>query len=186
MPRPRALDDIKRSEVCALVSVGCSLDMAARYVGCNTITIRREALRNPDFGDRLRQSELGSLVSPLRAVRRAAENHWRAAAWLLEHVDPDQFVRRKPNHLSPKEIEQYMVGFTEMLDREIEDREVFQRVSDAISEQTRHLRRRMWALETPRRDPRRRQPLRPPTPPWLQSPGNPANDPSSDTIPDKT
>jgi hypothetical protein len=34
MPRPRLLDDAKRREICALISVGAGIDAAARYVGC--------------------------------------------------------------------------------------------------------------------------------------------------------
>ena len=41
--RPRFLDDEKRRQVCALISAGCNVHIAAHYVGCNSITIRREA-----------------------------------------------------------------------------------------------------------------------------------------------
>ena len=32
--RPRALDEVKRREVCALISAGCGVEGAARFVGC--------------------------------------------------------------------------------------------------------------------------------------------------------
>ena len=68
---PRVIDDVKRREICALVSVGCGLETAANYVGCSPSTIRREALRNEKFHDRLRAAEIASQVEPLRAVRAA-------------------------------------------------------------------------------------------------------------------
>lgn len=45
---------MKRAEVCVLVSAGCGIERAARYVGCNPSTIRREAIRNRDFHEQLR------------------------------------------------------------------------------------------------------------------------------------
>src|SRR5438270_8837533 len=78
--RPRALDDTKRREICALIAGGCGLREAARYVRCSTNTIRREADRNPEFHDQLRQSEAYAQLSPLRAMQQAVGTHWRAAA----------------------------------------------------------------------------------------------------------
>ena len=91
--RPRTLDEVKQREVCALVSAGCSLAGAGRYVNCSVKTIRREAERDPAFGDHLRKSQLAAQLEPLRALRGKANTHWRAAAWLLERVDPEQFAR---------------------------------------------------------------------------------------------
>src|SRR6478609_8737298 len=74
--RPRALDDAKRREICALIAGGCGLREAARYVRCNINTIRREAERNPDFDERLRRSETYAQLSPLRAMQHAVGTHW--------------------------------------------------------------------------------------------------------------
>lgn len=49
--RPRVLDEIKRREVCALISAGYSMAGAASYVNCSEKTIRREAERNSQFGE---------------------------------------------------------------------------------------------------------------------------------------
>src|SRR4051812_33883442 len=49
MGRPCALNDAQRREVCALIATGCGFRTAADYVGCSPSTIRREALRNPEF-----------------------------------------------------------------------------------------------------------------------------------------
>jgi hypothetical protein len=42
--RHRVLDDVKRSEICALVAAGRSLRSVASYVGCDRASIRREEL----------------------------------------------------------------------------------------------------------------------------------------------
>ncbi len=102
--RPRTLDDINQREVCALVTAGYSLVGAARYVGCTAKTIRREAERNPTFGDQLRRIQLAAQLEPLRALRRKATTHWRAVAWLLERIDPEQFARYDSKLLKPEEV----------------------------------------------------------------------------------
>jgi IS30 family transposase len=94
--RPRILDDAKRQQICTLVAAGCGIDGAARHIGCVPNTIHREARRNPQFGDALRQALQTSELNPLNAVRDAAARHWRAAAWLLERTNPKQFARQDP------------------------------------------------------------------------------------------
>ena len=61
--RPRMLDDAKRREICALVSFGCTLQSAAKHVGCSRATVHREACRNPEFA----ASECNSRVAELRS-----------------------------------------------------------------------------------------------------------------------
>jgi hypothetical protein len=101
--RPRALDEVKRREVCALVSAGCGIDGAARYVGCNAITIRRESLRNPEFCEQLRNAELNAQNTPLQRLPKAAGTQRRAAS-MLKPTRPDQFARREPNVLSAEDV----------------------------------------------------------------------------------
>jgi hypothetical protein len=118
--RPRVLDDVKRREICALVSVGCDLDTAAKYVGCSPSTIRREALRNEDFHDKLRAAELSGQVEPLRAVRSAASTSWRAAAWLLERTNPRRFGRRDAAAYSEEEVSEILDYWVEVVFNELD------------------------------------------------------------------
>jgi hypothetical protein len=118
--RPRALDDVKQREVCALVAAGCSLAGAARYVDCTPKTIRREAKRDANFGDHLRKSQLAAQLEPLRALRGKATTHWRAAAWLLERVDPQQFARYDAKLLTPEEVGDLLTNVRETLERVLE------------------------------------------------------------------
>jgi hypothetical protein len=121
MARPRALDHVKRGEICALVSVGCSLEAAARYVGCSTITIRREVLRDEEFGDQFRAAEVKCQLVPLQSVRDAARTHWRAAAWLLERADPDKFARPTPRILTAADYENFLALFMKKANETIRD-----------------------------------------------------------------
>ena len=91
--RPPALDEAKRRLVLALLTNGFSRRMAARYVGCAHSTIAQTAARDPAFATDLAQAEHGVDVEMLAAVRRAAkqDRHWRAAAWLLERRNRQEF-----------------------------------------------------------------------------------------------
>jgi hypothetical protein len=97
-----ALDQDKRNKIIALLSLGCSRRIAALYVGCSPSTITRTAIRDADFFDQLINAELHSEVDALRHLRRASrkERYWRAAAWLLERRNPDDFGKREPNTVS--------------------------------------------------------------------------------------
>ena len=106
--RPRALDDGKRREICALIAGGCSLRDAAQYVNCSVNTIRREAERNPAFQEQIRHSEQHARLSPLRAMQQAMGTHWRAAAWFLERAFPDRFHRPEPSAIGLRELRALM------------------------------------------------------------------------------
>ncbi|WP_425399133.1 hypothetical protein [Aeoliella sp.] len=95
MARPRVLDDVKKGEIAALISTGMSMSNAARYVGCDRKTIRRERGIDEAFDERIRRAQMGAELKPLQAIREAASKHWRAAAWLIERQDKQRAARRK-------------------------------------------------------------------------------------------
>ncbi|WP_425400546.1 hypothetical protein [Aeoliella sp.] len=95
MARPRVLDDVKKGEIAALLSTGMSMSNAARYVGCDRKTIRREREVDEAFDERIRRAQMGAELKPLQAIREAASKHWRAAAWLIERQDKQRAARRK-------------------------------------------------------------------------------------------
>lgn len=152
--RPRVLDDGKRREICALISAGCGLEAAARYVSCSAATIRREALRNGHFRQELRAAELRAQLDPLRAMRQAANTHWRAAAWLLERTNPRQFARQKPDACAPKELHDVIDAVVEKAVEEIDDAETRDRVCRQLLATAYRATRALSAEERRRIDPR--------------------------------
>jgi hypothetical protein len=130
--RPRALDDAKRREICALVAGGCGIREAARYVRCGINTIRREAERNPQFGQQLRSSEVYAQLSPLRAMQQAVGTHWRAAAWMLERAFPERFARPDQGAFGARQARQLMNEVLQVISSEMSDPFKFERVEKRI------------------------------------------------------
>ena len=101
--RPRRLDETKRREIFALVSAGCNIRDAARYVRCAPSTIHREANQNEEFRDQLRRAELVSQLQPMCVMQHTIGTHWCAASWMLERTHPERFARYNPRSFGPKE-----------------------------------------------------------------------------------
>ena len=119
--RPRVLDDTKRRDICTLIAAGCGMTEAARYIGCSVNTIRREIARNDDFKQKVRASELASQLESLRAMRKAAATHWRAAAWMLERTNPRRFAKPSLKSLRAEDIYSVMKEVIECAADEIKD-----------------------------------------------------------------
>lgn len=133
--RPRALTDpLKRREVCSLIGVGAGYDGAARHVGCSVATIHREADRDPVFAEQLAAAETAAGLSPLRAMRVAANNNWRAAAWLLERTFPERFARRNPESLSPSEVRTLLDEVANIMADECTDDAQLKRMCERLDE----------------------------------------------------
>jgi hypothetical protein len=189
MPRPRALDDAKCREICALVTAGCKIEVAAHYVGCTSITIRREARRNPTFMQQLRSAQINSRVLPLQALRQAAHTHWRAAAWFLERVHPHEFGRRVPDSVSPADLKDWATNWFRILVEEVTDVEVRNRLIKRYEQLEDNSRQQALASRdpTPVRGKRRGQPKsRPATPPAASQPQDPAAQPPGGQMPEQT
>lgn len=79
--RPRALDDAKKTEIIAIISVGGSRGDAAKYVGVAVTTIADEAKRDEAFSDSLLRAESECKMHHIRKIHRAKE--WQASAWFM-------------------------------------------------------------------------------------------------------
>ncbi len=114
-PDPReALDPVKRATVVALVRLGGSRRLAAREVGCCHRTIARAAARDPQFAAELAAAESRADGKALRLIDRATdqEKYWRAAAWVMERRNPEEYGRRAPHTFTGDQV---MERFTRFL-----------------------------------------------------------------------
>lgn len=133
--RPRLLaDEEKRRTLFAMIAVGSGREAAARHLGCSVWTIAREAVRDPEFGRRLRDAETSAELLPLQMMRKASGSHWRAAAWLLERLNPEQFVRRRPDTLTPTELNAVLEQVVGILAEEFGDHEQRERILQRLQQ----------------------------------------------------
>lgn len=119
--RPRVLNEIKKREICAILTVGCSRVRAAQYVGCHPDTIRNEARRDDEFAADLEHAESHHEINHLKHINDAAKEgrYWRAAAWVLERRYPDRYGRRKANTITIEQMSQALAQFADVMLEEL-------------------------------------------------------------------
>jgi hypothetical protein len=119
-----ALDEEKRGQVLAILSVGCSQNMAAQYVGCASSTIQRTAERDPKFAKQLREAKGNAELGLVKTIRNAAkkEQYWRAAAWALERGFPEKYARRGPDVITVEQIALLLAKFCVIIIEEVPER----------------------------------------------------------------
>jgi hypothetical protein len=130
MAKRTSLDDMKKREIAAILTVGCSLTCAAKYVGCAASTIRRTALRDPEFAEALGKAEQQAEIGLMKNIQKAAkkEQYWRAAAWALERRHPERYAARGPDSMTLQEVRRLLEKLAEVILEELPDDDVRQRV----------------------------------------------------------
>lgn len=136
------LDDIKRGEICAILAVGCSRSVAARYVGCHVTTIRRTAARDDAFAKSLAHAESQHEILHLTYINKAAKEgrYWRAAAWALERTYPNRYAQRRAQTVTVEQISQVLSQFADAILEEVTDPDQRERILARLSELTARLR----------------------------------------------
>ena len=119
--RPPVLDKKKRLQIVAILSVGCSQTVAARFVGCAPSTIQNTAERDPKFTKELDKAKSNAELALVKNIRNAAnkEQYWRAAAWALERGFPEKYARRGPDVITVEQIGVLLAKFTEIILEEV-------------------------------------------------------------------
>jgi hypothetical protein len=130
--RPRKLSESKQAEVCALIRAGCTMAATARYVGCSPLTIQREARRNPEFCEKLRNIRYDVELNPVLTLRDAAINDWRAAAWILERTQPQHYAKRPANSFSPQEVADLLERVCDVIRQETRDAQTSARIKRRV------------------------------------------------------
>ena len=119
--RPYALDEGKKREILAILTMGCSRRAAAKYVGCAPSTIVRTAQRDPVFAAQLERAESKAEIGYMKNIQKAAghEQHWRAAAWALERKYPDQYAPRSPDAIPRDEVVATLTQLVDLIMQEV-------------------------------------------------------------------
>jgi hypothetical protein len=119
--RRPVLNDVRQREIVALLSVGCSQRLAARYVGCAVGTIRNTIARDASFAESVLHAQRNAEVVLLRQIRKAAdkEQYWRAAAWMLERGYPERYAHRGPDVITVEQITHLLSQFCRIVTEEV-------------------------------------------------------------------
>lgn len=119
--RPELLDQSKRRTVVALLANGSSRRIAARFVGCSPSTITRTASRDPEFAAEIAHAQYATQVRILQSLNNAAsqERYWRAGAWLLERLNPDDFALRAPDTCTTEQLFQVVATMAKLIADEL-------------------------------------------------------------------
>lgn len=134
--RPNWLDATKKGQILAIVSLGGTRGMAARFVGCTPRTIRNEARRDPEFAAALAKAADAPELSYLQSIRKAAQEtrYWRAAAWALERTRPQRYAPRRPDTISFAQMRRFINELVAIVTDEVPARyrkRILQRLSSA-------------------------------------------------------
>jgi hypothetical protein len=119
--RPYALDEGKKREILAILSMGCSRRAAAKYVGCSPTTIVNTAQRDSAFAAQLERAESKAEIGYMKNIQKAAgkEQYWRAAAWALERKYPDQYALPRPDTIPRDEVVAALKQLGELIVQEV-------------------------------------------------------------------
>jgi transposase-like protein len=75
---------------------GMPLSLAARAAGINPLTLTVWRRKHPAFDEAAARAIARGVEKRLKKIEDASEaGDWRAAAWLLEHCQPEHFARNR-------------------------------------------------------------------------------------------
>ena len=126
MPRKCILDETKKREILAIITVGCTRYTAARYVGCRPADIAREICRDKNFAREVAKSEEAAEIYYMQQIKAAAkkEQYWRAAAWVLERRNPNRYAARGAHTITFEQLARLVTQIAEIVGGEIKDADV--------------------------------------------------------------
>ena len=135
--KKRKLTSKQKKEVLAFLSVGCSRAAAARCIRISPYMLNREMSEQPQFAEDIAKAEEGIEIFFLSRIRNAAqkEQHWRAAAWVLERRFPQRYGNKKPENLTAERVQKFMTSCLQIIDEELQNKELQTRILLRLSEE---------------------------------------------------
>jgi hypothetical protein len=138
---PSYLSEQQRREACAILTVGCDRETAARFVNCSPADLRRAMATNATFAADVRRAEASSEVTHMRNVQSAGreEKNWRASVWWLERHAPHRYGRRDGETVTPGQLKTFVAMLVSMAVDEIHDEADVRRLTARFNEAIRSL-----------------------------------------------
>ena len=111
----------QKDQVLAILSVGCSRKRAASFVGGTPALIQKAAAGDADFALALLQAESQAEITSMKSINAAArqERYWKAAAWILERKNPEEFRLRSPGTFNAEQLAFIVRNLSEIIAEEV-------------------------------------------------------------------
>ena len=148
----RIMTPERRAKLCELLAESHTLEEASEAIGVSIRTVQRERKRDEDFDHEVLLA-LQKTPDPLQLMEQAARKHWRAAAWLLERRNPEEYARKPVNTTSAKKVATALRFVQEMALEAVPaefHKVLYKHVQAAIDEAFRHCFPTMGKWETPK------------------------------------
>ena len=82
-----------QEELAKIIGAGHTHKSAYEYVGIDQNTFYR-GMKKGEFGDIIKRAESKAKIGFVERVKKASEDTWQAAAWMLERRWPDEFAQK--------------------------------------------------------------------------------------------
>jgi len=92
---PGAIDDYVRGRLVSLLGLGLSIRQAAAAVGVSHTAVRQEIKRNAQLTMQVELAREQARLEPLLVIIRESKRSWRAASWLMKHLEGKRSGRKK-------------------------------------------------------------------------------------------
>jgi hypothetical protein len=106
---------------------------AAQRAGCSEAAVRNLARRDDDFARRFREAAIRREVFPLRNIINASQTRWRAAAWYLSRLNPQEYGYRKPETVTPQMLRDWTSALGSAIMQAIEDDATLARIANVLN-----------------------------------------------------
>ncbi len=113
-----------RQKYCLLVTAGCSGRSAAGFVGVTPSAVRHLVLRDAKFAEQVRTAEMHRELKHLQNIRNCGEKSWRASAWYLERINPDDYRARQPDVYTVAQVKETLYGIGSVIASEIPEKKI--------------------------------------------------------------
>lgn len=133
---PLPLTEKQRSDICAVLGMGCSRATAAKRVGIPESVLYREMERYPEFEAEMRLAESSYELRHMKNVFDAAADpkNWRVSVWALEHVLPERYARRDPSRVSPDQFQRFLNALLDIVIEEVPEKEHQDKIRHCVTQ----------------------------------------------------
>lgn len=111
----------QKDEIVAILSVGCTRGTAARYVGCKQTDIKAAAKEDDSFAASLAHAQEQAEITSMKNIHSAAqqERYWKAAAWILERKNPENYRLRSPGTFNAEQLKFIVAQLSKIVTDEV-------------------------------------------------------------------